>query len=354
MTTHRKWLLIAAAVLAVVAAVAMIAGPGPRPVERVAEAAYQAGVAGFKVTESEIDDLKSVFATVRSRDRIEARVRIPGTITDLKVDEGRQVKAGEILALVADQKIALRLGALDAQIAGARSRRETAKAELDRATELLERRVAPQSRVDQAKSAYDTAATALQAAEAERHVIERQIEEGQVLAPAAGRVLRVPVTVGSVMMAGESVATIAANAFLLRIELPERHARFLKVGDVVKVGTRGLAPDQVVMGTGRIVQVFPELQGGRVIADAEAQSLGDFFVGERARVWISAGKRRTIVIPSGLTFTRFGMDLVRVARPGGAPIEVVVQLGRTVDMADGKEGVEVLSGLRPGDEVVAP
>ena len=34
----------------------------------------------FKVAEQEVDDLKPVFATVRSKDLIEARVRTPGTI----------------------------------------------------------------------------------------------------------------------------------------------------------------------------------------------------------------------------------------------------------------------------------
>jgi hypothetical protein len=47
-------------------------------------------------------------------------------------------------------------------------------------------------------------------------------------------VLRVPVTIGTVVMPGESIATIAANAYLLRIEVPERHARFIRIGDPVK------------------------------------------------------------------------------------------------------------------------
>src|SRR5690606_15418056 len=74
--------------------------------------------AAFRVEEHEIDDLKSVFATVRSRDRIEARVRTPGTVVSLKVDEGQQVQPGQVLAIVADPKIALRMRALDAQILG--------------------------------------------------------------------------------------------------------------------------------------------------------------------------------------------------------------------------------------------
>ncbi len=353
MSRHRIILLILAAAVIAIALLTMSTSRVD-PERPVAQLAAPSPASGFDVTEIEIDDLKSVFATVRSRDQVEARVRIAGTITELRTDEGRQVKAGEVLALVADQKIALRMGALDAQISGARSRMEAAKIELERATELVQRRVAPQSRLDQAKAAYDTAATQLQSAEAERQVVVRQIAEGEVLAPAEGRVLRVPVTVGSVVMAGESVATIAANAFLLRLEVPERHARYLRSGDLIRIGPRGMSPDQQAHGTGRIVQVYPELRGGRVVADAEADALGTFFVGERVRVWIAAGKRRAIIIPAQMTFIRFGLNYVRLATSNAAPVEVVIQIGRQVAMPDGAAGIEVLAGLRAGDTVVAP
>ena len=72
----------------------------------------------YEVVEQDIDDLKAVFATVRSKDRIEARVRTPGTVISLKVDEGAHVEPGQVLALLADPKLALRIKSLDAQILG--------------------------------------------------------------------------------------------------------------------------------------------------------------------------------------------------------------------------------------------
>lgn len=306
------------------------------------------------VQETEIDDLKAVFATVRSKKVVDARVRSAGTVVSLTVVEGAHVEPGQVLATVADPKIALRIKASDAQIVALESRTATAKAELDRTTELQRRGVAPQARLDQARTAFDVAANELSAARAERGVIERQIEEGQVLAPAVGRVLRVPVTEGSVVMLGESIATIAANEYMLRLELPERHARFMKVGDPVRIGARGLASDQKSMAEGRIVLVYPELQGGRVVADAEVATLGDYFVGERALVWISAGKRKTIVVPETHVVKRFGLDYVRLAQDKGPGVDVVVQLGGPAALADGTPGIEVLAGLKPGDVVLAP
>jgi RND family efflux transporter MFP subunit len=307
----------------------------------------------FLVQPQEIDDLKSVYATVRSRDLIQARVRTPGTISSLKVDEGDSVKQGEVLAVVVDPKLALRIKALDARIVADESRLETAKTELTRAKTLQERGFASQSRLDQAQTTYDVAINELKSARADRSVIETESQEGNVLAPTSGRVLKVPVTIGSVVLAGESIATIAANEFLLRLELPERHARFIKVGDPIQLGARGLGPDEKPLAEGRITQVYPQLSNGRVVADAEAPNLGSYFVGERVLVWISAGRRPTFVVPRDLVFKRYGLDYVRLEREDGSTADVVVQTGQDVKNGDEKE-IEILAGVAAGDRLVRP
>jgi RND family efflux transporter MFP subunit len=306
----------------------------------------------FTVAESDIDDLKAMLATVRSKKVVEARVRTPGTVAALHVAEGAHVEPGQVLGLVADPKIALRLKASEAQIVALESRLATATSELDRTAELQKRGVAPQARLDQARTAFDVATNDLAAARSERAVIERQAEEGQVLAPGPGRILRVPVTEGSVVLAGESIATIAASDYLLRLEVPERHARFMQKGDTLKIGHRGLGPDQQPSGEGRLVQVYPEIVHGRVIADAEVSGLGDYFVGERTLVWISTGKRKGILIPRELTFHRFGLDYVRIAADQAT--DVVIQLGQPASGQVNSALVEVLAGVKPGDRLVRP
>ncbi len=337
------------------AAALLTAGPGvlaEEPDTTKADAA--ANAPRLTVHATSVDDLKSVYATVRSKDVSQARVRTPGTIVSLKVDEGSAVTPGQVIALVADPKIALTIKALEARIKAAQSRLNTAEAELERSLALKAKGVAPQSRVDQAQTAFDTATNELKAARTELSVTETQIAEGEVIAPAAGRVLKVPVTQGSVVMAGETVATIAANEFLLRLELPERQARTIKAGDKVRTGSRSLEGQADGTTEGQITQVYPELSNGRVVADAEVEGLGTYYVGERVTVWISAGKRTTIVIPPWYVFKRYGLDFVRLAAEGGTTSETVVQTGRRFKDADGTDQIEILGGLKDGDTVVAP
>ncbi len=308
----------------------------------------------FEVKESAIDDLKAVFATVRSTDEINARVRTGGTITSLAIRRGSEVKPGDVLATVADEKLALKMQSIDAQIIGLRSRAETAKTEAQRQEQLAQRGFTAGAKLDEARAGSEVASNALKSAEAERAVLTRQVQEGEVLAPAQGRVLTIPVTVGAVVMPGETIAKIAANAYVLRLELPERHARFIKTGDPVVIGGRELAANDAPLGKGVISLVYPELQDGRVVADAQADGLGKYFVGERVLVWISAGKRQTIVVPPGNLFKHFGLAYARIKQADGKTIDIVVQPGQPSRLEDGSDGIEVLAGLKPGDRLVRP
>jgi len=176
-------------------------------------------------------------------------------------------------------------------------------------------------------------------------VITEQQREGEVRAPTAGRVTKVHVTHGAVVLPGEAIATIAAKGFILRLQLPERHARFIREGDTVVVGQGGLDGAGGEPRSGTIQQVYPELRQGRVIADVAVEGLGDFFVGERVRVLVGTGTREAVVVPENFLVRRFGLTFAKVKGIG----EVVVQIG-----VPAKGGIEVLSGLRPGDVVITP
>ena len=202
-----------------------------------------------------------------------------------------------------------------------------------------------QSRLDQAEANHQVVVAEIAAVKAERAVLAQSRTEGKVLAPKAGRVLSVNVTAGTVVMPGEAIAEIAAERFILRVRLPERHARFLKRGDVALVGGRGLAVHDPRIRQGAVRQVYPKLQQGQIVADVAVEGLGDFFVGERVRVWVPAGKRRAIVIPDTFVYKRFGVSFVRLSDG----VEVAVQVG-----AQHKDGVEILAGLKPGDRMQLP
>ena len=299
-----------------------------------------------------VADEKAVFATVESTDVVPARARIGGTVVALAVKKGDAVKRGQVVATVLDEKLTLQMNSLDAQIAGLEAQFSQAQIDLDRAKELVSRGTIPRTRLDEAQTAFNVASNALKSRTAERSVLQQQVTEGNVLAPTPGRVLTVPVTTGTVILPGEAVATVAEQNFILRLRVPERHARFLKAGDSVRIDGEELGKKGAQFGT--ISLVYPQIEDGRVIADAEVAGLGDYFVGERIRVWVSAGKRTTVIVPSAFIVTRFGIDYARVRKADKSEIDVPIQRGRELPRPDMPDALEILSGLKRGDVLVRP
>ena len=304
-----------------------------------------AGAQEAAVAVRPVADLKAVFATVESVRTTPARTRNGGTIGELTIREGDRVEVGQRLAVVSDPKLPLQITALDSRIDSLRAQQQFAEIDLARVQKLKPSGAVPQSRVDEAQTNLDVVKANIAALTAERAVTAEQLAEGAVLAPAAGRVLQVHVVNGTVVMPGETVATVATETYVLRMRVPERHARFMRAGDKVQVGARGLetAPETLVEGKVRLV--YPELDQGRVVADVDVEGLGDFFVGERTRVFISTGMRDVIAVPPAYVYKRSGVAYVRVKDVG----EVVVQPGLPTE-----GGLEILSGLAAGDVLQMP
>ena len=135
--------------------------------------------------------------------------------------------------------------------------------------------------------------------------------------------------------------------------MPERHAQFLKAGDAIRHRRRGASATGARSGT--IQLVYPQMQDGRVGADATVDGLGDYFVGERLRVWVSGGERPAFVVPAArYVVTRFGVDYGALpprmdrARDAGAARR------RRVPAAGHADGLEILSGVKAGDRLVKP
>jgi RND family efflux transporter MFP subunit len=310
-----------------------------------------AAAESLTVTQQSVADEKAVFATVESISVVPARGRIGGTVVQLKVREGDRVTAGQAIAAIGDDKLALQMKSLDAQIEALQAQANQAQIDFTRTEGLVERGTLPRVKLDEQRTALNVAENGLRAKTAERAVINQQLSEGQVLAPSDGRVLKKLVTVGSVVLPGDAIATVAQQNFKLRLRVPERHARAVRAGDKIRVDGAELGGEASKWGV--VELVYPQIEEGRVIADASVEGLGEYFVGDRLRVWIPGGARQAFVIPAGYVKTRFGIDYVQLRQANGT-VDVPVQRGRDMPTPALPDGLEILSGIRAGDQLVRP
>ncbi|MBP9047247.1 MAG: efflux RND transporter periplasmic adaptor subunit [Tabrizicola sp.] len=291
-----------------------------------------------------VTEWKAVYGTVEARDRSPARARIGGVLVELAVAEGDEVAAGEMLARIVDDKLDFQLAALAAQKKALAAQLANAGADLQRGEDLLKNGVTTTQRVDALRTQVDVLKGQIAALEAEAEVITQQAKEGVVLAPVAGRVLDVPLTKGAVVMPGEVVAVVGGGGTYLRIAVPERHAAALTAGNRIEVsGVEGIRE-------GTLVRVYPLIEGGRVVADVEIAGLPDTFVGARMLVRLPVGERAALLVPKADVVTRAGLDFVGVQGAEGPALRSIVP--GAVQVVDGVEMVEVISGLTAGDLVL--
>lgn len=291
-----------------------------------------------------VTEWKAVYGRIEARDRIPARARLGGTLVQLDVTEGDQVAAGQPLARIVDEKLDFRLAALDAQLQVLDSQLGNARTELARGEELLQRGVTTAQRLDGLRTQVDVLVNRIDAARAERRVIEQQAAEGDILAPLSGRVLDVPVSAGAVVLPGEVVAMIGGGGFFLRLAVPERHAAALAEGDLIEIEESG------AQRQGRLARLYPEIENGRVVADVEVAGLSDVFVGKRILVRLPVAQRTALLVPAAAVSHRAGLDFVRLS-DNGAAVQRTVLPGQRLSV-DGVEMIEILAGLQAGNTVV--
>lgn len=298
---------------------------------------------GPRLTVAQVDapDWQSVSAQVTTRDEAQVLARIPGVLSSLSVRAGDTVRKGQVIGRIIDAQLGYQAGAYGAQARAAQAQAEAAKAELDRVKFLAANGVYAPARLDQAKAAAHAASAATDAVRAQEAAVHAVAGNGTVVAPADGRVLRADVPAGAPVAPGMIVAVVTSGPLVLRLDLPEALAARLSPGARVRVD--GIA------GEGQVARIYPAVEAGQVRADVAMAGLDPSLIGRRLPARVAVGTHRALLVPRAFVATRFGIDYVTLVDAHGAANDVPVQ----TSAADG-DRVEILSGVNPGDTLVAP
>lgn len=338
--------------------IALLLGPVSSRAARPGPARGQGSGGGSRlvVQRRMLTELAPVFGTVEGARTLPARARIAGTVATLDGKDGDHVIAGQELAIVADSTLLAHKATLDAEITGNRAQLAEARLEFTRAQRLVGQGAVSRATFDQARSGLRVAESTLSARLAKRETIEKQIDQGAVRAPHAGLVLHVPVAKGSVLMPGDIVAEIAEAPFRVRLAIPERYIRFVHQNALIRIDGNELGVARTLFGS--IDEIKPGIVDGRVIAYATVPKLPARFIGVRVQAWLPAQRHPAIVIPRFYILSLSGADYAQVAQKDGQKpariIDVPIQRGATRPSPAMPDGIEILSGLEPGDVLVRP
>lgn len=292
---------------------------------------------GLRVDARPVPVLRSVEARVRGAERLVAPARIAGLLRDLSVAEGDTVEDGAVIARVEAPELASRIDAAEARAEAAQARLVEAQADRARQQDLLDAGTIAAARFEDARRRAADAEARARAARREVDRLAARRSRGRVIAPAAGRVVDMPVAEGAALQPGAPVARIAAHPLRLRLAIPETQLGALRRREIRVPGA----------GSGaELIRILPDLEAGRVEAEvALPDEIARGPVGRSVPVEIVIATVDRIVVPEDYLIREADLAFVLHAEGG----RTLVRLGRAV-----ADGVVVLSGLREGDRILRP
>lgn len=273
-----------------------------------------------------------------------------GRIAQLSVKAGDRVRAGQVLAVIDDRETGAGVQRAQAAVAQAEAEARNALAHLQRTRELRAQGFVSQAALDTAQAQADAAQAAV--AQARAAQTQSALAQGftRVTAPYDGYVLATHAEVGDLAAPGRPLLTVyAPQPLRATVQVPASRAPLAAAATRIEVRL----PD------GRWVQ--PSGQTRLPAADPVAQTIewrlpltpadvGTAVPGQTVKVRFIGGREERLVIPAQAIVRRGELSAVYVAAPAGAPAGFVLRAVR-VGTDYGADGVEVLSGLQPGERV---
>lgn len=343
----------------------------------------------FEVARVELRSVERTITTTGSLlplDRTPLSVIVPGRLSAITVDLGSYVRKGERIAQVDDADYRLRVKQSEAALWQARaqvglplegdedlvdveasSRVQEAKAVLgearanrDRIEALSEEGILSASELETATAAFKVATSRyaealelartrvaqLQQRRAEYRIALKQLEDTLIVAPYDGAVQERLANVGEYLAVGAPVVTfVRVDPLRLRVEVSEREAPRVHIGQPVRVGLEG----DTNVYFGEVKRLSPAIvEGSRtLVVEADVPSQGRLRPGVFARAGIvTTGEVPALTVPPKAVVTFAGIEKLFVVEDGLA----VEKRIRTGDR--GADWVEVVSGIKEGETVV--
>ena len=344
------------------------------------------GVQVATVTEKKIQRAVIALGTLGAREDAILSIKVPGRIQDLPIDLGSVVQAGDVIARIdaTDYELKMRQSSaalsqtrarLGLPLEGTDDRVDPVKTSLvkesrarlteaeknrDRIGKLSEQGIASQSELESVNTAHEVAlnkyADSLEEVRIRQaQLIERRVEfeiakqqfnDCTLRAPFPGVVQERRTTRGEYLTAGTPVATLVRiDPLRLRVEVPERDAARIAVGQPVHVTVEGLT--NVFHGEVKRLSPALQVQNRMLVVEADVPSQNLLRPGSFARAQIiTTGATPALIIPSAALVTFAGIEKAFVVE-NGKSVEKRLTTGDRE-----KDWVEVVSGLKAGMSVV--
>jgi membrane fusion protein (multidrug efflux system) len=286
----------------------------------------------------------NVIGTAAAVQGVTVSADLPGTVARIAFDSGKSVSAGDVLVELDTRQERAQLAAMEAQ-------RDLAHINFGRMQQLVQQGVVAQTE-------YDNAIAQQKATDAQVGEIRATIARKTILAPFSGVLGIRQVNLGQYLAAGEAIVSLQSlNPIYVNFGVPQQTSGQVRVGgglrvfsnDVggMKFSGRVTALDSIVNEATRNVQVQATL----------ANPGGKLHPGMFVQVEMATGADRPVIALPGtaINYAPYGDSVYVVSDlkdPKGNTYRGVRQQFVKVEGSRGDQ-VAIISGVKPGDEVVS-
>jgi RND family efflux transporter MFP subunit len=293
-------------------------------------------------------------ATMEAWQTADLYPKVSGYLSDVRVDIGDHVKAGQVLAVISLPETEKELAEDEAQLAAKRAEANLQQITLKRQEQIYSGHGITDQMMDEAraKTSVATAQADLAAATVQR--IQTMLAYTKIVAPYDGTVARRLVNQGNFVQAATAGVTTplftVENLSTIRVfaEVPEADAALLRIGDPVTIhpyGSTGKDKDIPGKITRFADRLDPATRNMRT--EIDLQDTGHLYPGMYALVSLKLNQRHNVLtVPSSAIVAAPSGSFVYGAENGHVA-QRRITTGATEDGA-----VEVLTGLADGSEVI--
>ena len=166
-----------------------------------------------------IERIVVASGTIEPEREVEVRPRIPGIVEVIHVKEGDRVSPGQPLVEIERSLLASQAQEAAAGLRSARVEERYARIDLERVEELRKGGASSEQAHDAAQARHERSLAEVARAEAAFATLETQLSYATVVSPLAGRVLDIPVEVGSAV---SPVTAVTGGTLLLSLAGTDR------------------------------------------------------------------------------------------------------------------------------------
>lgn len=328
----------------------------------------------------------TVTGSLAAKDQATLGAKVAGRLHQVLVDLGSQVRAGDVLARMQPRDYELREQQAKAAWSQARARLglplegDSDKVDLDKSTIVLEataileearknrerilklsaQGISSQSEVEGVEASYQVAINkfqeAMQSARERKAILEerraeydlatQQLKDTEVRAPFDGVIAERKASPGEFLPVSAAIVTLVrTDPIRLRLEVPERDAGRVAVGQQVRLTVEGLTN----LHNGAIDRLSPSIsaENRMLVVESDLKNPGDLRPGlfVRGEIVLSESTN-AIVLPREAIWSFAGIEKIFIASNG-------VAVDRPIVTARPKgDRIEILSGGALGDQVI--